>query len=299
MKRINVIYMFVLAVLAMACRDESLNPIPTSKFLYGVTFTSTAATNPFLDLAKIDGAKMEFTTATTRPDLIKKVDVVAEWVPAKGTKVSKQMLTLNSVTGAQSIPYATMFTALGITPAQLNPGDVLRAKFVVTTQDGRTFSEDNTVGTLPSTGSSAFTRAVTATVACVFNPAQFATGTWAVVSDQWGDFKPGAEIKVKPGPGANDLTLQLYLTAPTSEYAAKPGTGKELVITVTNANTGAVKMDKQAYGVYDGDADIYSAEGTGSISGCAGTIDLTLKHTNNAGYSSGANPSVKISLKRK
>ncbi|MBK8721278.1 MAG: hypothetical protein IPL95_03020 [Saprospiraceae bacterium] len=152
----------------------------------------------------------------------------------------------------------------------MKPGDIIKAKFVATTPDGRTFSEDNTVGTLPSSGSSAFTRSINTTVACVFSASQFSTGKWTVAVDDWNDYKVGDEITVKPGPGANDLTLGIFNTDENH---------KDVVITVSNANTGAVTIAKQAYGIYKslGDPDTYSCEGTGSISGCAGTINFSTK----------------------
>ncbi len=283
----------------IACRDESLNPIPTTKLLDGVTFTAVATSSAFLDLAKLDAAKMDFTTSTLRPDLIKQVDVVAEWVPASGPKVSKPLMKLSSVIGTNSIPFSQFLNVLGITGSQLKPGDIIKAKFVVTTPDGRTFSEDNTVGTLPSTGSSGFTRSLNATVACVFSGAQFATGTWLVTLDQWGDWKVGSEVSVTPGPGANELTIDFYGSPKATLAAGIPAAHKPTVITVSNLKTGAITVAKQVYGIYEGDVDTYSMEGTGSLSGCAGTIDLVLKHTNNVGYASAATPSVKFSLKRK
>jgi hypothetical protein len=294
---------FILGILLImsgltSCRDESLNPIPSTKFKDGVTFTAIAKSSAFLDLSKLEGAKMEFETASERPDLISKVDVMAELIPANGARVLRPLITLPNIIGSTSIPYSQFFTALGITPAQLKPGDVIRAKFVAVTPDGRTFSEDNTVGTLPTAGNSAFTRSINVTVACVFNAAQFATGTWVVDVDEWGDIDKGKEISVTPGPGANDLTIDFY-GGPAENFPFEAGSHKPTVITVTNANTGAVTVPKQSYGIYVGDPATYSMEGTGSISGCAGTIELILKHTSTDGYSSGATPAVKFKLVRK
>jgi hypothetical protein len=291
MKNNIIITMLMVFMGFISCRDEALNPIPSADFKDGVTFTARQTTSAFLDLGNLTSAtKLDFETTTTRPDLISKVDVLAELVPAVGTKISKYLLTLPQLVGTNTILYNSMLTALGITAADLKPGDILKVKFVATTPDGRTFSEDNTVGTLPTGfgASSGFTGSLRTTVACVFNPAQFTTGTWSVTADDWADYAIGAPITVKAGPGANDLTLGIFATDKNH---------KDLVITVTNANTGAVTMAKQVYGEYTAfPPDIYSAEGTGSISGCAGTIDLVLKHSSNLGASY---PGQKFSLKRK
>jgi hypothetical protein len=297
MKNIKLIITTILIVSGLtSCRDESKNLIPELK--HGVTFVATLKSSPFLDLAKADGAKLEFETNTTNPELISKVDVMAELVPASGARITKPLVTLGSTIGSSSIPFTQIFTALGITPSQLKPGDVIRAKFVATTPDGRTFSEENTVGTLPTTGSSGFTRALNVTVACVFDAAQFATGKWIVDVDDWGDIDKGKEISVVPGPGVNELTIDFY-GGPAENYAFVPGSHKPSVITISNLNTGGVTVPKQAYGIYDGDPATYSIEGTGNVSGCAGTIELILKHTSTDGYSSSATPTLKFRLVRK
>lgn len=287
MKKVNIYFSLLILLTGLfSCRDESLNPIPTTEFKDGVTFTAVGTSPAFLDLANFTGSKLEFTTDTKRPDLISKVDVWAELVPASGTKISKYFKTLPQLVGTNSYLFSDMLSALSLSASDLKPGDIIKAKFVATTPDGRTFSEDNTVGTLPSSGSSAFTRSINTTVACVFNASQFSTGKWTVAVDEWNDYKVGEEITVKPGPGANDLTLGIYAT--TINH-------KDIVITVSNLNTGAITVAKQAYGMYVGDPDTYSAEGTGSLSGCAGTINLSLKHTS-PNYTS---PFLKFNLVRK
>lgn len=297
MKNIKLIILTILVISGLSsCRDESKSLIPELK--HGVTFEATLKSSPFLDLAKVDGAKLEFETKTTNPELIAKVDVMAELVPALGARITKPLITLSPIVGSPSIPFSQIFTALGITPSQLKPGDVIRAKFVATTPDGRTFSEDNTVGTLPATGSSGFTRSVNVTVACVFDASQFATGTWIVDVDDWGDIDKGKEISVKPGPGVNELTIDFY-GGPAENYAFVPGSHTPSIITISNLNTGGVTVPKQAYGIYDGDPATYSIEGTGNVSGCAGTIELILKHTSSDGYASGATPTLKFRLVKK
>jgi len=289
MKKIN-FYISALILLTglFSCRDESLNPIPTTEFKDGVTFTAVQKSSAFLDLANLTGATLEFTTDTKRPDLISKVDVWAELVPASGTKISKYFKTLPQLVGTNSYLFADIFSALSISPSDLKPGDVIKAKFIATTPDGRTFSEDNTVGTLPTSGSSAFTRSINTTIACVFNPAHFTGGTWKVALDEWQDYLPGDVISVKPGPGANDLTLGIFATDVSH---------KDIVITVSNTNTGAVTIAKQDYGGYSSAPTygIFSVTGSGSISGCAGTINLIFTHTSST---QGAQGTTKFNLVR-
>lgn len=286
MKKSYISFLVILYAI-MGCRDESKNPIPTSQFKDGVTFEATAKSSAFLDVSKVNEAKMEFDTKTTRPDLIAKMDIMAELIPVGGEKVTKFLTTIPQLVGTTSIPYSQFLTALGISASQLKPGDIIRAKFVATTPDGRIFSEDNTVGTLPAKGSSGFTRSINVTVACVFSAAQFATGTWVVDIDDWQDYKKGDEIKVTAGPGANDLTLGIFATN---------GKHKDIVVNITNTNTGAATVAKQEYGTYGNDPAVWSAQGIGNVSGCAGTIELVINHTS---IEYGAFPGNKLKLTRK
>ncbi len=294
MKNNIIIAMLMVFIGFISCRDEALNPIPSADFKNGVTFTAKQITSPFLDLAVYTAAsKLDFETTTERPDLISKVDVYADLVPASGTKISKYLLTLPKLIGTGSILYSDMLKAVGVPVDSLKPGDILKAKFVVTTPDGRVFSEDNTVGTLPSVfaSSAGFTRSLNTTIACVYNSAAFPTGTWVVDVDEWNDYSKGDQISVKVGPGANDLTLGIFATDKNH---------KDIVITVNNVNTGAVTVAKQVYGSYTTTPptpDVFSAEGTGLLSGCAGTINLSLKHTSDltpAGFGT-----FKFNLKKK
>jgi hypothetical protein len=124
---------------------------------------------------------------------------------------------------------------------------------------------------------------------CEFKTTQFDAGNWTVDVDTWQDFKIGTAVRVKGGPGADQITVEA--TATDVDH-------KDLVLTVTDKFTGAVKINKQAYGIYKflNDPNTYSAEGSGNINGCAGVIDIIINHTGSDGSSY---PGYKFKVTRK
>jgi hypothetical protein len=294
MKNIKIIVgVFMMLLSLVACRDEDLNPIPTATILKGVTFT--AATTPsfskVLKVSSVDTDILEFNTNTTNPELIQKMDVYADLVYADKTKatVSKLLQTLPQLVGNVKIPYSQIFTTLGVKAVDLNAGDVIKIKFVATTPDGRTISELNTAGSVPVSGSSAFTRSFNIEVPCFYKASAYG-GKWTVKTDDWADYAVGAEIKVTPGPAADQLTLGIYATDVNH---------KDIVLTISDLNSGAVTVPKQNYGSYtafldDGD---FFAEGTGTVNGCTGLISLELIHS--APKAAYVSPKLKFILERK
>ncbi|MGL4632248.1 MAG: hypothetical protein ACRCVT_13685 [Leadbetterella sp.] len=284
-KLIAIVSLFFAGLLA--CRDESKNPIPELK--EGVTFTATANNNAaiFLDIATYNAttSKLNFEASSIRPDLVSKIEGIAEYIPATGARVladKSPVITITDISTAKksySVEYQKMFDALKITASSLKPGDQVRMRFVGYTPDGRSYSEANTVASAITSGFGNFTTGFSTTIACVFNPKQF-EGTWAVDVDEWEDYKKGDVIKVTAGPRADELTIGVFATDVNH---------KDIVLKVTNLNTGVATVAKQNYGAYKAFPAIgeLTAEGTGSVSGCAGTITLSLTHRDLAGASYG------------
>lgn len=161
--------------------------------------------------------------------------------------------------------------------------------WVLTTPEGKVFSkfnEDSVCGDPTDLSeASANCRLQFNVDPCEFAGSLFETGTWTVATDDWNDFKAGTVVRVKPGPAANELTV---------EVTATDGGHKDLVLTV--AKNGAVTIAKQVYGTYGSDPAVWSADGLGSVNGCKGIIDLVVNHTS-AAY--GAYPGQKFKLVRK
>lgn len=92
-------------------------------------------------------------------------------------------------------------------------------------------------------------------------------GTYVVVTDAWEDYDEGDEITVE----AVDATHIRIMGYPATSFNAQP-----LVVTLTNAGSGASTVESQNNGSYDaGGTQAVTTTGTGTISNCNG-IDLTL-----------------------
>ena len=268
----------LLLIGAMACRDESKNPIPTSSILNGVNFTITpVAANSFLDYATINTTQYVFTTQSANANDIAKIDITADYVGA--TKITgKPLLTLSNASdfnGQVSIPSTTFATAFGLKVTDLKPGDTFNMNVLATLKDGRTFSAANTVATLPQTGSSGFTRTFSTFVACPFKNSDFNT-PFKLVADPggWQDWDLGTPLKVTAGPAANQFSVGLFST---------PINNKDIIVTIKDANAGTVTVAKQIFGDYDKTNKNMAATGTGTVNGCGGTITLTVAITGDAG----------------
>jgi hypothetical protein len=173
--------------------------------------------------------------------------------------------------------------------AWFNGSEDFVVTWVFTTSDGKVFnkfSETSICGDPTNLSeASANCRLKFNVNPCEFSGSLFETGTWTVAEDTWQDFKLGTVVRVKPGPKADELTV---------EATSSDVDHKDLVLTV--AKTGVVKIAKQVYGGYTADpGPIYAAEGSGSVNGCKGIIDLVINH------SSGASsfPNFKFKLVRK
>lgn len=110
---------------------------------------------------------------------------------------------------------------------------------------------------------------VVATVTNIPFNAQEAAGTYAVVNDDWADFNEGDLLTVQR---IDDTHIKVV------EYPATAVNHAGLVITITNSTTGVASVASQDSGAYsDPNVDEETTSGTGVVSSCAGTIDLTLK----------------------
>jgi hypothetical protein len=161
--------------------------------------------------------------------------------------------------------------------------------WVLTTPDGKVFNkfnEDSVCGDPTDLSEASANCRLTFNVnPCEYEQSLFATGTWTVAVDDWNDFKAGTAVRVKPGTAANELVV---------EVTATDGNHKDLVLTVEK--TGKVTIAKQVYGTYGTDPAVWSADGSGSVNGCKGIIDLVINHSS-AAY--GAYPNQKFRLVRK
>lgn len=164
-----------------------------------------------------------------------------------------------------------MSAALGFDPL---PGVTYTMINQIITEDGRTFDLSNTAA---FESQSAYNMAMRweVSVVCSFD-AVASEGDYRVEVDTWQDYAPGTVISdaIVAGPGANQLTMNVY---PSPDF----GTPVNPIIIDVDPTTGNATVEKVAYGDYGG--TVYTAEGSGIVFSCTGSISLTLTHSDGSG----------------
>lgn len=164
-----------------------------------------------------------------------------------------------------------MAAALGYDPL---PGVTYTMINQIITEDGRTFDLSNTAA---FESQSAYNMAMRweVSVVCSFDGAASA-GDYEIVVDTWQDYAPGDVVTnaIVAGPGANQLTMNVY---PSPAF----GTPVNPIIIDVDPVTGNATVAKVTYGDYGGTQ--YTAEGSGIVFSCTGSITLNLTHSDGSG----------------
>ncbi len=277
MRKYSIAFLSLLLLTVFSCKKKDLR-----------TDFDSLNQGSYLTLTKVNNTNIDYSALST--------STVSIQVGSKGAPVDKVNIyvttdpTLDKTKWklVKAIPFSEgvnldvkateIATALGIPPSQLNPGNQYTLYNEIVTKDGRTFSSINTDADFE--GQAGYNMALhwTATVICPYNASVFSSGTFVIVTDEWGDYNPGDVVGVTTGPGANQLTLTVY---------PKPGVGtnqKPFIVSV-NPTNGVATVANTVYGDYPGFPNL-SLKTTGSsnyVFACIGTIKLLLNHTSPAG----------------
>jgi hypothetical protein len=266
----KLISIFIIASLALGVGCKKGEVISDVKSLgVGSYVTLVKATNLRIDYANISNTAVSITVK----ELGSPVDKIKIYVTA-GTTIDKTKWK-----AIKEVPYTgetvltvkatEIATALGVTPASLEPGSSYTLYNELTTKDGRTFDLTNTPGTFAGNSNYNMALSWTAVVVCPFVQTGFA-GVFDVLEDGWEDYFPGDVVTVKDE-GANKISFN-YATG----FNVKP-----IVIDV-DPTSGAATVASVAYGSYSSTGTIYTAKTSGAsnyVFSCIGTITLRLNHT--------------------
>ena len=105
-------------------------------------------------------------------------------------------------------------------------------------------------------------------VLCAFNKASF-DGNYSVVQDDWADFGVGDLIVVKPGTGANQISVTAY---PSPDF----GKNRKAMIVDVDPATSVATVAEQVIGDYDGAPPGATVRGSGTVNPCGDKITLSL-----------------------
>lgn len=205
------------------------------------------------------------------------VAVGASYDVAKWRKVK----TIANASGGVDIKVtgSELLTALGVTPADLQPGSFYTFYNRITTKSGQVFDVNNTgnnngsgLVTGPTYGAAFY---FTAYITCPFiGPVG---GSWKVVQDDWNDWVKGDLVTVVDGPGANQIDLSNVWPNPIYGSVVK-----KLVVDIDPA-TGSATVKKVNFGDYGGGYNMtaYGVAGASNFAGyvfsCTKYIKLTME----------------------
>jgi hypothetical protein len=226
--------------------------------------------NPVINVTDLANSAYEFT-----------LTVPANNVAAYKLSVNRNggtfapILEIKSFPASVAIKAGDIAAALGLSLADLNPGD--KFDFLATTEDAAgnsaSFANLNTDAKNPGERQ-AFKH--TTYLSCPFVAAD-AAGTYTVTVDNFWE-ETGWEQVVVAGPGVNQVTIKDFNKAYTGE------SGWDVIVDV-DPNTGIAFVAKQPYWSQAfGYGEIrVNSDGTGFVFSCSGTFALVLKYTVNAG----------------
>ena len=277
MRKYSIAFFALLLLIGSSCKKKDL-----------ITDFDSLTQGSYLTLQEVVNTNIDYSALNTSTVSIKvgskgsPVDKVNVYVASAPTLDKTQWKLVKAVPFSEGVSLdvkaTEIATALGLQPSQLEPGSQYTLYNEVVTKDGRTFSSVNTDADFE--GQAGYNMAMhwTATVICPFTASTFSSGTFVIVTDEWGDYNAGDVVGVAAGPGANQLTLTVY---------PKPGAGtnqKSFPVNVNPAN-GVATVPNTVYGDYPGFPNL-SVKTVGSsnyVFACIGTIKLLLNHTSPAG----------------
>jgi hypothetical protein len=277
MRKYSVALLGLLLLIVFSCKKEELR-----------TDFDTLTQGAYLTLTKVNNTNIDYSALNTSTVSIQvggkgsPIDKVNIYVTTEPTIDKTKWKLIKAVPFSEGLNLEVKATeiaaALGIPPSSLSPGNQYTLYNEVVTKDGRTFSSVNTDADFE--GQAGYNMALhwTATVICPYNSAAFSSGTFVIVTDEWGDYNAGDVVGVAVGPGANQLTLTVY---------PKPGAGtnqKSFPVNITPAN-GVATVPNTVYGDYPGfpNLAVKTAGSSNYVFACINTIKLLLNHTSPAG----------------
>jgi len=277
MKQIKLLFIGIAFMLPLlnSCKKSDINGFGSGKGLIeGAYLTLTATGNDQLDYSSVATSTVSY-TVDGHGVAIASVNMYVVFGQSLDATTWKLIKNVPFTSGlVLTVSGAEIATAMGIQPKDINTDMTIYTEAV--TKDGRKFSSANTPTNFTSLPAYNFAFVLPVTLinyVCPYDQAYF-NGTFAIVSDGWNDFAPGAGISVTPGPANNQITILLY-------PAPGVGTNRKAIVANVDPLTDSLTVPKQQYGDYGG--DFISAQGVGVLSACSGLISLTLDHSDAGG----------------
>jgi hypothetical protein len=284
-KILKYIMAFSLSLLVMlSCRDEDAVRFPELQEGVNARVVLDPA-HGFLDFGDIANASVGFDVYSQNTNIDELVytvtyvdtsDPTAKFPDAQVTVPGSSFVNGKASVSITSAQIAEMFGLPGGVD-YIGGGDNLVFTSSAKLTDGRIINAANSAPSITGGTNASFTTQFNVLVACAFNVDE-AVGTYTLTVDDAEVSSPDNDfqLEVVAGPGANQVTLK-DLYGYSQQF--------DVVVTVNPAN-GAAVIAKQVAWDADaliGDYGLASIAGTGFFLSCAGSLDVVVEHTVDAG----------------
>ena len=263
-----------IALAFFSCEDDEKNQILEVNQAPWVYFGEIQA--PVIDVTNIDGSAFEATLVAPFNNV--------ETYSIRVNRNNGDFFPLRTITDFPAelrVSAADLAAALGITVADLGPGDKFNFLVTITDTEGVVFDGEDETQFLGDINNPGLQQALkyTTYISCPFNAAE-AVGTYTITTDDFGTSVGDLTFEIVAGPDENSVIMINPFDHPN------PDTGEQdydVVIRV-DPNTGIATISRQAawhcdnFGCSYGEGRI-NTNGTGFFFSCAGILTVTLQHT--------------------
>lgn len=273
MKKIKFLILATAALMVFqSCKKKEAVLGSFESLIIGSYLTLEKSNKVVLDYSKINTESVSISVKEYGSAIEKVILYVtaggATLVKANWKKI-KEVPYVSGATLDLVVTAAEIATALGTTPAALNPGTAYTIYNQVVTKDGKIYDAVNTVGALASNPNYRASTTWSASVVCPFVPTGF-PGNFRVRVDEWEDWGPGDIVSVTSAT-ATSIALRAYPNPAYGSFIA------DITVNINPAN-GIATVTNQTYGNYGPIIAVTSVGSANFVFACTGTIDLRLNH---------------------
>ncbi len=265
--RSSIILSFLLTLFLIACRKDDNPKLPDLIRVPVPLITKDATGDDAISGQNPDGFAGKFIV-----DMFFETDAKPEKMDIVVVKNGNNANVKTIQAGVTTFPTTVEITGTQLATLFGEPiveGDNYRVGADITV-NGQVFQAFPIVGNAYGAGVAAQPGSSTSIVyvaLCAFNNANF-NGNYSVAQDDWADFAVGDLVAVKPGVGANQISITAY---PSPDF----GTNRKAMIIDVDPLTFEVTVPEQVIGDYDG-APGATVRGTGTLNPCGDNINLNL-----------------------
>jgi hypothetical protein len=261
----------------VSCKKKDADVISAFEQLGVGAYVTLSKTNSLtLDYSAINTSQVSITVK----EYGKPVDKIKIYVTAGAANRNRSTWKL-----VKEVPYPTagadvdlvvrateIATALGVPPANLNPGTSYTLYNQVITKEGASYDIVNMQADFPTLPNYNMAMTWVASVVCPFTGNM--AGNYRVIADQWQDWSPGDVVAVTDGPAANQINLSQVWPNPIYGVTVSP-----FVVNVNPATGAASVTSGVTIANYTccGYTAVTGTGSTGFVFSCTGDITLRVR----------------------